>query len=513
MKQLLLHARPHLKRMAIFEDDALVETAYEYEGHEQVMGNIYKGRVDSVLPGMDACFVDIGLAKNAFLHFCDVAGYGEDVAFDAQDRKSPCKPCKAPVRVGDEIVVQVIKESGGEKGVRLSMHLTMPGRRLVLLPGMDDIGISRRISDEQERARLRAIAQRILPEGMGLIMRTAAGGEQEDVLARELSYLIERWQRVQQKSRACSAPVRLFYDGDLVMRTIRDTLDECFDEIWVDDAKVYDCARHMLAAYMKDMVPRLHLWDVSRGRMFCHYSVDDRLSKLLARKIWLKNGAYLIFDFTEALTVIDVNTGKCVGKTRHENTILEVNLAAAVEVARQIRLRDIGGIVIIDFIDMCQSESRQAVLDKLCQELARDRTRTHVGGFTSMGLVELTRKKARPTLASLLERPCTYCRGEGSIESVFAVVMRASRQVDKLMRHTDTERILLEVHPIVAEEILKEAEQGRPLIDILPGRKLLLHPLGCLHQSTVQATAYTDVYAQKHPVALDSCHVLTRPQD
>lgn len=481
MKQMLIRVRAHMKKMAILCDGDPVEFAYACEDCEQTMGSIYKGRVDSVLPGMDAAFVDIGLKRCAFLHFCDAGACGADFHF--HDTESKPKAKKAPLKVGDEVIVQVIKVSGGDKGVRLSTNITLPGRRVVLLTDSEDIGVSRRITDEQERIRLRDVARRICPAGMGVIMRTAASGCDDDAIAREISFLANRWQQLCKKMTMRNAPALIYDDSDIVMRAIRDRFDETYDEVLLDDRASYESALSMVGVWAPALTDRVHLW-TREQEMFTSFGVDTRAAKLMNRKVWLKNGGYLVIDPTEALTVIDVNSGKCVGKSNHSDTILAVNLLAADEIARQMRLRDIGGIIIVDFIDMQSPEDRQAVKARLAQRFAEDRTRTFVGEFSQLGLLEITRKKARHNIASILEKPCPYCRGEGVIKSEIAVISEAVRQVENLLQHTDVD-VLVRLHPAVSSQLIEKHER-EPVFRIPQGRKVYVQSLGCLHQATVQ---------------------------
>ncbi len=481
MKQMLIRVRSHMKKMAILCDGDPVEIAYSCEECEQTMGNIYKGRVDSVLPGMDAAFVDIGLKRCAFLHFCDCC---EDYRFVDGEKKPANK--KVPLKVGDEVVVQVVKVSGGEKGVRLSANITLPGRHIVLLTDSDDVGVSRRITDEAERNRLRDLAKSVCPEGMGIIMRTAAASCDNDTLEREIRFLCGRWEHIKEKIGKRTAPALVHDDSDIVMRAIRDRFDESYDEVIVDDQASYDSIMAMMHVWAPNLVDRIRLWD-QESDLFTVFSVDARAAKLMNRKVWLKNGGYLVIDPTEALTVIDVNSGKCVGKNSHSDTILAVNLQAADEIARQMRLRDIGGIIIVDFIDMQSDEDRQAVKDRLAQRFSEDRTRTFIGEFSQLGLLEITRKKARHNAASVLEKACPYCRGEGVIKSEIAVISQAVREVENLLYHTDGD-VLVRLHPVVASNLMEKNEKDC-VFRIPEGRHVYVQSLGCLHQATVQVEA------------------------
>ncbi len=483
MKQLLLRIRPHMVKMAILQDGDPVEISFSSEDFSQTMGSIYKGRVETVLMGMEAAFVNVGLKRSAFLHFCDVKGCEADFRFqDVSTKPSVPEP---PLKVGDEALFQVIKVSGGEKGVRLSQNITIPGKRLVLLTTSEDIGVSRKITDEEERVRLRDMAQSICPKGVGVIMRTAACGCSAETLKKEVDFLYKRWQQIKQRSAMTSAPALLLDDSDLINCAVRDRFDDTYDELIIDDRESYEQLMETVRVWIPQMEDRVRLWDKERD-LFCAFSVDERASKLLNRKVWLNNGAYLVIDPTEALTVIDVNSGKYVGKRCHEDTIMMVNKEAAYEIARQLRLRDIGGIVIVDFIDMKSEEQRQEIRNILAEKLKEDRTRTFIGEFTSLGLLEITRKKARHNAASIQERTCPYCHGAGVIKSEIAVMSQAVVEVENLMQHTDAD-ILVRLHTNVAQ-ILVEKHNEKPVFRIPEGRKVYVQALGCLHQATVQVS-------------------------
>jgi ribonuclease G len=489
VKQLLLQVSGNIRRLAIFEDGELMESTSEYLGNERVVGNIYVGRVESVLPGMSAAFVDIGLKKNAFLHFADVVS--PQVA--DTDMQSP-KADVPPLRAGEEIVVQVIKDSGGDKGVRLSTNLTIPGKHLVLLPGMNDVGVSRRIEDEEERTRLRETTRGLRPEGMGLIVRTAARHTSEFVLRKEIDYLLGVYECVKKKIAGAMAPKNVYYDGSLQLRFVRDQLDESFDEIIVEGQECCNDVTRMIDAFFPCMKKKVRSWCNKEEMLFDHYRVDYLLGKLMNRKVWLKSGGYIVIDSTEALTVVDVNTGKFVGKSDHEDTVLKVNLEAAREIARQLRLRDIGGIVVIDFIDMAREENNQKVIDRLSEALSRDPVRTHVGTFSDLGILELTRKKVRHSFESLMLRPCPYCGGDGKISSEMSVMLQVVREVRSIFMQSDC-AAHVKLNSAVAKSLLALQTGEKPIAEIPPGRKVYVEKDVWMHQGKVEVRPLSDAEA------------------
>ena len=457
VREILINVNHGETRAAVLEDKRLVEIHIEREAHQSVAGNIYKGRVENVLPGMQAAFVNIGLERNAFLYLADAPLYVDAREPDGETETVEARPRRArPARLheGQEIVVQVVKDPIGTKGARVVTHPTLPGRYLVLAPSTEYVGISRRIADEAERNRLKAIARRLRPKGMGLIVRTVAEGREEAELEADLRFLLKVWDRVLQKSRRVSAPALLYRDHDLLYRLVRDVFSEDLAAVVVDSRaeyqKVLELAESLVGPSLKD---RVKLYQGERP-LFEEYGVEAELARALDRRVWLDCGGYLVIDRTEAFTSIDVNTGRYIGTTSLADTVLRTNLEAAVEIARQIRLRDLGGIILVDFIDMDRKEDREQVLARLTAELARDRTRTHVLGFTRLGLVELTRKKVREDLYAVLQKPCPYCQGTGRVLSEATMAHRVEREILRLARSAQGEAILVATHPAVAAQVI-----------------------------------------------------------
>ena len=455
VRELVINVGHGGTRAALLEDRRLMEVFIEREAHQRIVGNIYRGRVENVLPGMQAAFVDIGLERNAFLYLGDVQPFlnGRDGEPDAEAVEGSPYVEHPPVQPRQELVVQVTKEPIGGKGARVVTHISLPGRHLVLMPYTEFVGISRRIGSEAERERLKAVARRIRPKGMGLIVRTAAEGHGERELAEDLQFLLRLWDRIQQRARRVSAPALLYRDHDLIHRLVRDLLTEDLTRLVVDSRAEYQKILDVVEALEPQLRSRVQLYQGERS-IFEEFGIEGELERALARKVWLSCGGYLVIDTTEALTAIDVNTGRYTGGSSLAETVLKTNLEAAVEIARQLRLRDLGGIILVDFIDMDSKEDREQVVATLERELARDRTRTQVLGFTRLGLVEITRKKTRENLHSLLQKPCPYCQGRGRVLNEFAMAQKVERELLRLARSSQAEALLVAVHPSVAAQVI-----------------------------------------------------------
>jgi len=421
--------------VGIVEDGRLAEFFIEKDENSRMVGNVYKGKVENVLPGIAAAFVDIGSERNAFLYVAD--------AGDAS----------TSIRKGQELIVQVIKEPEGTKGARVSTNIALPGRYLVLMPMESTVGVSRQIVNAEERSRLWQIGKLIRPEGMGLIIRTAAEGHTEEELTRDRDELIQLWQRLLAESKQRSAPALLYRDHDLVYRIMRDVVTEDTESIIVDQKWIYEDIVNLRDILGLPAKVTVDLYD-GKVALFEQLGLNRDLEKATKRWVWLNSGGYLIIDQTEALVSIDVNTGKFVGKTDLAETILAINKEAAREIAKQLRLRNIGGIIIIDFIDMKSEHDRRQVLDTLNEALAQDKTKSQVFGFTHLGLVEMTRKKAKTRLSQVLETTCPHCSGTGRILSPEAIAINTAQRIYSLARETDVRRVYVECHPLVAAKLI-----------------------------------------------------------
>ncbi len=443
-------------RVAIVEDRSPVEFYVERPTTHGLAGSIFLGKVENVLPGMQACFVDIGEVKNAFLYVDDafVPGEEDEVYESGRRKRTDRKTIGQIVRPGEEILVQVTKEAMGTKGARVSRHVSLPGRYLVLMPTVSYVGVSRRIADLRERQRLKRLARTLKPAGMGLIVRTVAEGKTENELRADLEFLLKLWGKISAKAKTARAPALIHHDLGLVFRIVRDEFNATTTRMLVDNARVYEKVLALLDAVAPELKDRVIYYRKKGTPLFSLYGVEEALQSALSRQVWLKSGGYIVIDKTEALTVIDVNTGKYVGSHDLGETVFRTNMEACTEIAKQLRLRDIGGIIIIDFIDMTSPEHKNAVLRKLEEELRKDHTKTTVLGLTGLGLVEMTRKKVRQSLDEVLEKPCPTCHGKGRVLSEGTVASRIRREILSVARTASGEAILLEANPQVASILI-----------------------------------------------------------
>lgn len=447
MKSILLNIVPEETRMAIVEDGELLAVEVERASHAHLVGNIYKGRVQNVLPGMQAAFVDIGQEKNAFLYVGDGAPHDMPKAVTAKMAKNE------KIHVGQNIIVEIIKDATGTKGPRATTHLSIPGRNLVLMPTAAYTGLSRRIEDEAERNRLHALAEKYAPEGMGLIVRTAAEGLSEEAFASDAMYLANLWASIARKFQHAHAPALLYRDADLLVRIVRDRFGADIDELIVDDRAACERVRELAGFLSPALVSRVQLYE-GREPLFQKYAIEQEIERVGARQVELPSGGFLVIDKTEALTVIDVNTGKYVGKTNLGDTVYQANLEAAAEILKQLRLRDIGGIIVVDFIDMETDAQKAALLTVLRDGAKHDRAKTNVIDITALGLVEITRKKSRSNFESVVYSACPVCHGRGRIESPETVSIRISRDIRRMEHKAHAKNgYEIAVHETVAEEL------------------------------------------------------------
>ena len=460
--EIIADVTKHESRVAVVEDGRLAELQVELKGKERLVGNIYKGRVQNVLPGMQAAFVDIGLDKNAFLYVGDILVDKNDFDFEnnhgAVAKEFKDINIKDVVKKGQEILVQVLKQPGGTKGARITTHITLPGRTVVLMPTVDHVGVSRKIEDESERERLKKMVEEIRPEGMGVIVRTAAVGITKEELKNDIDFLTRMWERVTARSNLVSAPRLIRSEETLMYRTVRDVFNSDVDKFVINDRECYERVLTVAEITQPEIADRIKYYDAEKN-IFDAYNLETQADRVFDRKVWLDSGAYLVIDEAEALTAIDVNTGKYIGDDDLQETILNANIEAAKKIAEQIRLRDIGGIVIIDFIDMDEKKNEDIVVEVLKEELKKDRTKTNVLGFTGLGLVEMTRKKVRMRVSAILERNCDKCGGSGKVLTPAALFISAGRQANRVALGTSG-KIVIEASPELSEYILSCNEKG-----------------------------------------------------
>ncbi len=456
MREIFIDANPLETRIALVEEGRLTELWMERSARTSLLGNVYKGVVKKTLPGLEACFVDIGLGRDGFLPFDDFwEGAVIEDASRAGGRSKDADsegagPGRSRPRPGQEIIVQITKEPFGGKGPRLSSWISLAGQYCVLLPGEDQVGISQRIGSPQERQRLREEFKRLLPPGFGLVARTAAESQERRDLQREIKALRQRWEEISRKSRKAKAPAQLYAEPSHLWHVLRDVAAYDIEAIVVQGQELYREIKKNIGRTIPQWRDRLQLHP---GPAFARYDLEKQILQAMQRQVWLKSGGRLVIDQTEALTVIDVNSGKYVGRKDAEETVFRVNLEAAAEVARQLRLRDIGGIIVVDFIDMESPQRRERVLEELRRAFAADRSRPEIKGFSALGLVEISRKRTRPSLWHTSSQVCPSCEGTGRIFHPATVAARMMRDLVALGSKIRGARVGLVANPSLADYI------------------------------------------------------------
>ena len=488
---LVVNAAPHETRVALLHGGLLTEVHHERPDELGIVGNIYQGRVIKVLPGMEAAFVEIGLDRAAFLYRGDlVAGHleieeeedrpGEDAHKGTADARRSMPPIDQLIRSGQDLMVQVSKEPLGTKGPRVTTNLTLPGSHLVLMPHVDRVGISRRITDEQERLRLEGLVEGLRPPGVGFIVRTAAEGQGEEALQADMKFLLALWNDVVQRKAEARPPALLYRDLDVVLRALRDLCSEDLKRVVVDDEEELTRIDRFVRQMMPNLANRVQLYE-GRDPIFDVYGVEVELHRALDRRVWLRSGGYIVIEETEALTSIDVNTGRFTGRRNLEETIVKTNLEAVREIVYQLRLRNIGGIIVIDFIDMERSENRERVYRSLTNNLRFDRAKCNVLEISEMGLVEMTRKRVRESLRARLTEPCFYCEGRGYLRSSKTVVASALREIQRVGSREKRDSVVVHAHRDLIDLLFVE---HRPHIERLEqqlGKHIVLIPVASFH--------------------------------
>lgn len=459
-EEILVNVTPRETRVAVIENGMLQELHIERGWRRGVVGNIYKGKVQRVMPGMQAAFVEVGLDRAAFLHANDIVRSSPGAVADGEDAPLPTPPA-APImdllRDGQDIVVQVVKDPIGSKGARLTTQISIPSRYLVLLPQSKVIGVSARIEDETERQRLKQVVGELagLHGGHGYIIRTNAEGQPAEALAEDIAYLSRVWNVVERRGRESPSCSVLYEDLSLPLRAVRDLIRKDVEKVKVDSKETHERLQAFVAKYMPVLAERIELYSGERP-IFDLYGVEDEIGRALDKQVPLKSGGYLVIDQTEAMTTVDVNTGSFLGQRNLEETVYRTNLEAAQAVARQLRLRNLGGIIIIDFIDMDDPEHRRQVLRTLEKSLAKDHAKTTVYEFSPLGLVEMTRKRTVESLARQLSEPCPECGGRGSIKTTETVTYEIFREITRAVRQFEAARLLVIASPKVVARITDE---------------------------------------------------------
>lgn len=501
--ELIINHRDYETRVALVENGILAEVQIERGGYGGLglSGNIYQGRVSRVLPGMQAAFVDIGQERAAFLYVDDVCNH--DLAHDvrpdgASYPQADCLAEDSPPLIEEllkekqDILVQVSKEPIGQKGARITSHISLPGRLLVLMPTVNHLGTSRRIEDEQERHRLKEILERIRPQSYGFIARTSAEGASEPELQAEVDFLIKQWSQIALRAKVTPSPGLVHRELDANLRAVRDIFSSQVERLIVDDEKQYSKIKEFLETFAPALTGALELY-TGREPIFEHFNLENDLLQALKKKVWLKSGGYLVIEKTEALTVIDVNTGRYVGSHNLEETILKTNLEAVKEIAYQLRLRNIGGLVVIDFIDMEKEANRERVTTAFREALKKDRSKTKVLSMSDLGLVEMTRKRTRASLDQMMREPCFYCEGQGVLKARSAICHQALSELEAMEIGPGSKSVVISVHPLVREFILDDDRSSIEDLERKINRRLIIRADEKLHLEEYRLTPSSTV--------------------
>jgi ribonuclease G len=497
--EIIINADSGETRVAILERSTFTELYIERDNERSVVGNVIKGRVSRVLPGMQAAFVDIGLEKAGFLYVGDYYpvlekkkenGNGE--ASNGRRRRygrgrTPPK-IESVLREGQEVVVQIAKEPMGTKGARITSNISIPGRHLVLTPGAGRVGVSRRIDSDKERRRLREIVERLRVDDLGFIIRTAGHGVRESDLEADIRYLTSVWNKIKSNMESHSSPSVLYSELDLPLKMIRDFANSETTQIAIDSQPVFEELKNFVDQFVADPKPKI-LHYTEAAPIFDEYSLESKIHDNLERKVMLKSGGHLVFDQGEALTAIDVNTGRFTGKRDLDETILRTNLEAVREVVYQLRFRNIGGLIIIDLIDMETAEHRDKVYRALKEALRTDKARTNILKISELGLVEMTRKRTRENLLQVLCEPCSYCEGRGFVLSRSSVAFKVLREVRNDLPRFSSRRIAISVNPLVAEQLLRDGESGLSKLGEDLGCEIEVRARPGIHQEQFEVTA------------------------
>jgi ribonuclease G len=473
-EEILINVTPRETRVAVVENGMLQEVHIERASKRGYVGNIYKGRVQRVMPGMQAAFVDIGLQRAAFLHASDIVRALQGMVVEEGEVPTATPPIHELVREGQDVVVQVVKDPIGSKGARLTTQLSIPSRYLVLLPYARVLGVSVRIEDEAERQRLKELLHAQLGENpLGYIVRTNAEGQAGEALAEDIVYLQKAWAAIQESLQNARVGSCVYEDLSLPLRTLRDLMRRDVEKVRVDSRESFDRMLQFIRRFMPEMVERLEHYPGERP-IFDLFGVEDEIQRALQKEVPLKSGGHLIIDQTEAMTTVDVNTGAFLGHRNLEDTVYRTNLEAAQAVARQLRLRNLGGIIIIDFIDMADPEHRRQVLRQLEKSLVRDHAKTTVYEFSPLGLVEMTRKRTTESLERQLCEPCPTCAGRGSLKTLETITYEIFREITRAVRQFEAQTLLVLAPPKVVAKILEEESAAVAELEEFIGKTIRL---------------------------------------
>ena len=499
--EILINRSLRETRVAKIENGHLVELQIERSRDKSIVGNIYKGRVSRVLPGMEAAFLEIGLARTGFLHVSNVidpkaereldeepdeapqagAEESDDEGSESPSRPTSDRPISELLHEGQSVLVQVVKEPMGTKGARLTGYISIPGRYLVYLPDTRQIGVSRRIENVDERDRLKQIVDKNRPHQGGFIVRTVAEGASEKSVKDDMEYLVKLWSTIKKQSEKSTNAGLVYADLDLPAKILRDRVTEDVERILVDDLGSSKQMTKFVQNFLPKFKKRIEL-HMGKTSLFESYGIETEISRAISRKVWLKSGGYIVIDETEALTAVDVNTGRFVGRRNLEDTILQTNLEAVKEIAYQIRLRNLGGIIILDFIDMDRSSHRDRIYQSLLEELRKDPVKTNVQPISPLGLIEMTRKRTQESLRQKLTSPCGYCEGRGYVKSRETIAYRVLREAEKEAQvSVDSNHLTVYCHPKIAEFFAEEERVAVEELEKKLGKRLTIKTDPNLH--------------------------------
>jgi ribonuclease G len=461
-KEIIINATNEETRIAIREDEQLVELFVEKPEAQRMVGDIYLGKVSRVLPGMQAAFIDIGHEQNAFLHFSDVSEATNQFLVDFEDEETKGDAqtsdqnfdAAKDLKQGNDIVVQIMKEPIGSKGSRVTSQISIPGRYAVLVPNQSYVGVSRKIQNFKEKKRLKSIAHQTLPKNFGLIIRTQAEEKSDKLLMTDIKGLLRLWEKINKRIKDAQAPVNVYKDMGMASSIIRDLFTPDLDRVVIDSRKLMG----EIVSYVKEVTPKLkHKIEYYRSRapIFEKYDIEKQISRSMVSKVWLKNGAYIVIEQTEAMVSIDVNSGKFIGRKDHETNSLKINMQAAREIARQVRLRDIGGLIVIDFIDVLQDNNKQKIFQELKREFYKDRSITKIEEMSRFGLMEMTRQRIRPSVLHSMHEDCPLCKGTGLVPSLNTIVADLERWIQFYRSGGGDRRISVRVTPEIYSYVMR----------------------------------------------------------
>ncbi|HET57180.1 MAG TPA: Rne/Rng family ribonuclease [Deltaproteobacteria bacterium] len=498
-KEMIFNCNEYETRIAIVDNGTLTNLYVERWDERSIAGNIYMGKVVRVLPGMQAAFVDVGLDRTAFLYVADAfydgrgidftsgidVDNGDDPGMNGTGGQTMNHSIEDILQEGQELLVQASKEPLGSKGARVTTHVSLPGRNLVAMPSAHHIGISRKITDETERERLRTIIEEIRPPDFGFIARTVSEGRCRDEIEKDVDYLIRLWNTITDKQARVGAPGLVHKELSMTLRAIRDLYTEDMDRIVVDSSVEFEKANEFMQYLMPNVSYNLELYE-EREPIFDHFGIEVDVEKLFNKKVWLKSGGFIVIEETEALCSIDVNTGKYVGKRNLEDTILKTNLEAVKEIAHQLRVRNIGGIIIIDFIDMEIERNREIVYNALAAELQKDRSKTSIHKISELGLIEMTRQRRRRSLSKIMCESCPYCGGRGIVKSKATVYYEILRELERHLIRNMAHSICVLLHPDVAKLLQEDQQKLLDKLEQKYGKKIIVQTDNSFYQDNYE---------------------------